>query len=153
LPLRVDGGFAVLHRPLPMDGAHIRLSLSPDLRHWGQPRQVLRARLGWWWDAGKIGLAAPPIETSQGWLTLCHGVRRTVAGCIYRVGLALLALEDPKRCLLRGDPWVFGPETGYARGGNSWSTIPDPDRHPRRPPAGTAECTRPGRPDPLGLGW
>ncbi|MGA2080062.1 MAG: glycosidase [Holophaga sp.] len=111
LPRRVDGAFVLLHRPVSLDGAHIWLSHSPDLRHWGRPRQVLRARLGGWWDAGRIGLGPPPIETPQGWLVIYHGVRRTVSGCIYRVGLALLALEDPARCLLRGDSWVFGPET------------------------------------------
>jgi len=27
--------------------------------------------------------------------------------------LALLDLENPEQCLLRGDQWVFGPETQY----------------------------------------
>jgi predicted GH43/DUF377 family glycosyl hydrolase len=29
------------------------------------------------------------------------------------VGLALLDLDDPSRCLLRGDQWVFGPRAPY----------------------------------------
>jgi len=113
LPRRFQGCFALLHRPVSMDGAHIWLSLSPDLRHWGQPRQVLKARRGGWWDANKIGLSPPPIETERGWLMIYHGVRTSVSGCIYRIGLALLALEDPGRCLLRGESWVFGPEASY----------------------------------------
>jgi predicted GH43/DUF377 family glycosyl hydrolase len=118
LPRRIGGRFALLHRPIAMDGAHIMLSFSPDLRHWGDPREVLRARKGGWWDAGKIGLSPPLIETSRGWLMIYHGVRRTVSACIYRIGLALLDLEDPGRCLLRGDSWVFGPETGYEMSGD-----------------------------------
>ena len=42
-----------------------------------------------------------------------HGVRHTAAGALYRLGLALLDLEDPQRCLLQGDEWVFGPEASY----------------------------------------
>jgi predicted GH43/DUF377 family glycosyl hydrolase len=42
-----------------------------------------------------------------------HGVRHTAAGALYRLGLALLDLDDPRRCLLRGDEWVFGPEATY----------------------------------------
>ena len=37
----------------------------------------------------------------------------TAAGCIYRVGAALMDLETPDRCLLRCDEWLFGPETDY----------------------------------------
>jgi predicted GH43/DUF377 family glycosyl hydrolase len=49
---------------------------------------------------------------------LYHGVRRTAAGCLYRLGVALLDLENPERCLLRGDSWIFGPETTYEREGD-----------------------------------
>jgi predicted GH43/DUF377 family glycosyl hydrolase len=125
LPRRSQGRFVLLHRPMALDGAHIWLSRSPDLRHWGDPRQVLRAHLGGCWDAGKVGLSPPPIETARGWLVLYHGVRQTVSGCIYRVGLALLDLEDPGHCLLRGDAWVFGPETEYeVRGDVGQVTFP-----------------------------
>ncbi len=47
-----------------------------------------------------------------------HGVRTTPAGCLYRVGLALLDLENPTKCLLRSDNWLFGPETEYERTGD-----------------------------------
>ena len=40
-----------------------------------------------------------------------HGVRHTAAGAMYRIGLALFALDKPQVCLARGDSWVFGPET------------------------------------------
>ena len=42
----------------------------------------------------------------------------TASGNLYRVGLALLDLETPERCLRRGDAWVFGPETHYERFGD-----------------------------------
>ena len=117
-PRRVGKFWALLHRPVGTIGAHIWLSFSPDLRHWGSHRLVLPARNGAWWDAGKIGLCTPPIETERGWLLIYHGVRQTAGGCLYRLGLALMDLETPERCLKRGDSWIFGPETDYERRGD-----------------------------------
>ena len=113
LPRRIDGHFAILHRPMTGSGAHIWISFSPDLHNWGGRKLLLRARKGAWWDANKIGLSPPLIETSGGWLMIYHGVRHTAAGGLYRLGLALLALDKPEHCLLRGDLWIFGPETSY----------------------------------------
>jgi predicted GH43/DUF377 family glycosyl hydrolase len=94
------------------------ISYSPDLRHWGSHRLMLPARLGGWWDANKIGLSPPPIETPEGWLVIYHGVRQTAGGCLYRLGLALFDLQSPEQCVCRGDQWVFGPETPYERRGD-----------------------------------
>ena len=33
--------------------------------------------------------------------------------CLYRIGPALLANDEPHRCLARGDSCVFGPEARY----------------------------------------
>lgn len=118
LPRRVDGNFALLHRPMTHGRGDIWLSFSPDLRNWGGHRPVLQARRGGWWDANKVGLSPPLIETSRGWLMLYHGVRQTASGSIYRLGVALLDLQQPDRCLLRGDSWIFGPEASYEREGD-----------------------------------
>lgn len=118
LPRRINGRFALLHRPWTDPCADIWISFSPDLRNWGGHKQVLRARRGSWWDANRIGLSPPLIETSRGWLMLYHGVKRTAAGSLYRVGAALFDLETAEQCLLRGDSWIFGPETAYEREGD-----------------------------------
>jgi predicted GH43/DUF377 family glycosyl hydrolase len=123
LPRRIDGKFALIHRPMADTGAHIWISYSPDLRSWGGHRLVLPARKGAWWDANKVGLSPPLIETSQGWLMLYHGVRVTASGSLYRVGLALLDLERPERCIARGEPWLFGPETPYEREGDVQNVV------------------------------
>ena len=34
------------------------------------------------------------------------------------MGLALFDLENPEKCLLRGDSWIFGPEAEYERHGD-----------------------------------
>ena len=68
LPRRVGGLWALVHRPTTSLGAHIWISYSPDLRHWGGHRVILEARRGGWWDANKIGLCSPSIETEKaGW--------------------------------------------------------------------------------------
>ncbi|MFH0983163.1 MAG: glycosidase, partial [Planctomycetota bacterium] len=122
-PCRIQGYWALVHRPMSPLGAHIWMSSSPDLRHWGNHRLILAARRGAWWDANKIGLSPPPIETPEGWLMIYHGVRQTAAGCVYRLGLALFDREAPDRCLLRGDSWTFAPETQYEREGDVGNVV------------------------------
>jgi predicted GH43/DUF377 family glycosyl hydrolase len=118
LPRRMDGNFALIHRPMADSGAHVWISFSPDLRNWGSHKLVLQARRGGWWDANKVGLSPPLIETPRGWLMIYHGVRQTASGHLYRLGVALLALDKPEQFLLRGHSWVFGPETPYEREGD-----------------------------------
>ena len=120
-PVRFGGRWAMLHRPvstLLSMGAHIWISFSPDLKHWGDHQVLIRARRGGWWDANKIGLSPPPLPTPEGWLILYHGVRQTASGSIYRLGLALLDLEDPTKVLRRSDEWVFGPAEPYEKSGD-----------------------------------
>lgn len=117
-PHRIGGLWAMIHRPVSAPGAHMWMSYSPDLRHWGGNKLMLAARSGAWWDANKIGLSPPPIETPKGWLVIYHGVRQTAAGAIYRLGLALFDLQIPERCVQRSDEWVFGPQERHERSGD-----------------------------------
>jgi predicted GH43/DUF377 family glycosyl hydrolase len=123
LPHRIGGNWALIHRPVTAYGAHIWISYSPDLRHWGSHKMILQARRGGWWDANKIGLSPPPIETPKGWLVIYHGVRQTPSGCLYRLGLALFDLTMPEKCLLRGESWIFGPEELYEREGDVGNVV------------------------------
>jgi predicted GH43/DUF377 family glycosyl hydrolase len=118
LPRRIGGQWALIHRPVSAPRAHMWVSFSPDLRHWGNHKLMLVARKGAWWDANKIGLSPPPIETATGWLVIYHGVRQTAAGSIYRLGLALFDLQAPERCLNRGNEWIFGPQEVYEQRGD-----------------------------------
>lgn len=118
LPHRINDSWAMIHRPLTKLGAHIWISYSPDLHHWGSHRLILPARRGAWWDANKIGMCPPLIETKEGWLMIYHGVRETASGSIYRLGMALFDLISPKQCILRGDEWIFSPEESYEYVGN-----------------------------------
>jgi len=120
-PRRINGQWMLIHRPIPAinePGAHIWVSVSEDLKFWGEHQILINARKGGWWDANKVGINTPPLETEEGWLVLYHGVRQTAAGAIYRLGLALLDLENPRKVLRRSDEWVFGPQEVYEREGD-----------------------------------
>ena len=118
-PRRIGDRWAMIHRPSPLRGfAHMWISYSPDLRHWGDHELLLEARDGAWWDAGKIGLGPPPLETRDGWLVCYHGVHGSASGPIYRVGLALLDLDEPRTVLRRTDEWVLAPTAPYERSGD-----------------------------------
>ncbi|UCG55583.1 MAG: hypothetical protein JSU70_12020 [Phycisphaerales bacterium] len=116
-PRRFNGRFALIHRPIVRGEAHVWLSFSPDLKHWGDHQLLIRTRPAYW-DCHRIGLACQPIETPEGWLIFYHGVRSTAAGQIYRVGLALLDLNSPWKVLHRSDEWVLGPSAYYERVGD-----------------------------------
>jgi len=116
-PRRFNGRFALIHRPIVRGEAHMWISFSPDLKHWGDHRPLIMTRTAYW-DCHRVGLACQPIETPEGWMLFYHGVRSTTAGAIYRVGLALLDLNSPWKVLRRGDEWVLGPCAAYERIGD-----------------------------------
>jgi predicted GH43/DUF377 family glycosyl hydrolase len=123
LPHRIDGQWILIHRPMTAPRAHMWISYSPDLRHWGNHKLMLVARRGAWWDANKIGLSPPPIETNRGWLVIYHGVRMTAAGCLYRLGLALYDLKNLEHCIKRSSEWIFAPEELYERAGDVGNVV------------------------------
>jgi len=113
LPYRIDGNWAMIHRPVSAPRAHMWISYSPDLKNWGNHILMMESRKGAWWDANKIGLSPPPIETPDGWLVIYHGVKQSCSGCIYRLGLALFDLKKPEILIKRSSEWVFSPEEPY----------------------------------------
>ena len=125
-PRRIKGKWALIHRTTGSSGSeagHIWLAVSDDLTNWTDDRPILKARQGGWWDANKVGLCAPPLETDAGWLILYHSVKVTASGSIYRTGLALLDLEEPFHVLHRSDEWVFGPQERYEREGDVYNVV------------------------------
>lgn len=123
LPKRIDGNWVMIHRPVSAPRAHMWISYSPDLKNWGRHVLMMDARKGAWWDANKIGLSPPPIETPDGWLVIYHGVKQSCSGCIYRLGLALFDLNKPEICLKRGNEWIFAPEEPYEKHGDVGNVV------------------------------
>ena len=116
-PERIDGRYVRLDRPhSELSPWSICVSYSPDLIHWGDSRVVMKP-LPYHWDEQKIGPGATPIRTTRGWLHLYHGVFPTMAGAVYRLGVALHDLGDPARVLGVADEWVLEPEDPWERVG------------------------------------
>ena len=116
-PRLINDRYVLIHRPIIRGEAHIWISFSPDLKYWGDHKILIPVRPGRW-DSTRVGLGPPPIETREGWLIIYHGVRITVSGSLYRVGLALLDLEKPWEIIRRSEEWVFGPGETYERVGD-----------------------------------
>ena len=122
LPERIDGKWVLFHRPKteygPAHGARSSCRGRTDLISWSAPEQVLQPREGAWWDSLRIGIGPPPLRTEHGWLLIYHGVKETIAGGVYRVGLALTDLDEPTRVLHRLPEWILGPSAPYEREGD-----------------------------------
>ena len=58
------------------------------------------------WEQLKVGGSCVPIPTDDGWLMTYHGVDRRN---VYRVGLALLDRDDPRKVIARTPVPVFEP--------------------------------------------
>lgn len=112
-PRKINGSYWMLHRPVSGTIEHIWLTDSADVCHWGHPACVIKERGGPMWDSMKVGAGCIPIETDEGWLILYHGVKEFAAGPTYRMGAALLDLEDPTRLIARLPYWILGPHEPY----------------------------------------
>jgi beta-1,4-mannooligosaccharide/beta-1,4-mannosyl-N-acetylglucosamine phosphorylase len=113
-PRKISGNYAMLSRP--SDWGHtpfgdIFYSESPDMVFWGKHRHVMRPRGGW--QSTKIGAGPTPIETSEGWLMIYHGVLTSCNGFVYSFGAALLDLEKPWKVIYRSAPYLLSPQTLY----------------------------------------
>jgi len=113
-PRKINRKFAMLSRP--SDRGHtpfgdIFYSESPDMIHWGHHRHVMSPTEGW--QATKIGAGPTPIETSEGWLLIYHGVLTSCNGFVYSAGAALLDLDKPWKVIHRTEPYILSPRTLY----------------------------------------
>ena len=118
-PRTIGGKYAMLSRP--SDSGHtpfgdIFYSESPDMAHWGRHRWVMGASSGW--QSTKIGAGPTPIETSEGWLLIYHGVLTSCNGFVYSFGAALLDLEQPWKVIARSEPYLLAPQAAYERTGD-----------------------------------
>lgn len=118
-PRKINDRFLMLNRP--SDRGHtpfgdIYLSESPDMIHWGKHRLVMTTSSGW--QSTKIGAGPIPIETSEGWLMIYHGVLTSCNGYVYSMGAALLDLEKPWQVLYRTEPYLLHPKMIYEQVGD-----------------------------------
>ncbi|WP_438431643.1 glycoside hydrolase family 130 protein [Gorillibacterium sp. sgz500922] len=115
-PRKVNDKYLLLSRP--SDSGHtpfgdIFLSESPDLVHWGRHRKVMSRGGNGWWQGVKIGAGPTPIETTEGWLLIYHGVSTTCNGFVYSMSAAILDKDEPSKVLYRSGDYLLTPEQPY----------------------------------------
>jgi predicted GH43/DUF377 family glycosyl hydrolase len=116
-PERIGDDYVRLDRPhTELTPWSIWLSRSPDLVHWGRAERLI-APATYHWTSAKVGPGAPPIRTDAGWLNIFHGVYPTMAGHVYRLGVALHDLTNPAHVLAVADPWILEPRDPWERTG------------------------------------
>jgi predicted GH43/DUF377 family glycosyl hydrolase len=108
-PRRIQEKYVMLHRLEP----NIHIAYSYDLKTWSNSNLVMKTRPEKW-DSLKIGAAGPPIELGQGWLLIYHGVDYER---VYRLGVAILDKQDPKKILYRAQEPIIEPLEEYERRG------------------------------------
>src|SRR5207244_7788363 len=117
-PEKIGGLYARLDRPFEYGtGGNIWISYFSDLVYWGRSECIMQSR-GFVWDQGKIGPGAPPIKTKQGWLIIYHGITPRVNAKIYKAGVALLDLNDPRKVIARAKEYIMAPREMYERVGD-----------------------------------
>lgn len=121
-PRKFGDLYAMLHRPA-VGGGSIWIGYSPDLVFWGKTQVVIPLRGGPWWDGLRVGAGLPPIETEKGWLVIYHGVKEVLGQPLYRVGAALLDLEEPHRMTARSRRWMLTPREPYEQIGDAPNVV------------------------------
>ena len=137
-PEKINGKYAYLHRPssspawaLPMfyEPGRAWLLYTDTINKWCSdkiempwnmvdgidiPDDKMLLEPVWDWERMKVGPSGVPIPTDDGWLMFYHGVDRPGK---YRIGLALLDREDPRKVLCRTPEPVMEPEGEFENTG------------------------------------
>ncbi len=117
-PEKINGRYALLRRPMQWTGPQygteypaIWICFGEDLLKWGPDTLLAKGREGW---ERKIGGSTPPLKTPHGWFTLYHAVDEKG---VYRVGVMMLDLNDPRQVIARTRQPIMEPETDFERRG------------------------------------
>ncbi len=117
-PKRINGKIAMLHRVVP----NIQIIYFDSIDEFHNPLEgvwedhlanleehtVMRPEFEW--ENLKIGAGPTPIETHEGWLLIYHGVD---TNHVYRMGMALLDLEDPSKVIAKSPIPLLEPELDF----------------------------------------
>jgi len=109
-PEKINGKYVLLHRPMDQEPLGIWIAYSDNLIEWYGQREIMAPIGDVSWEHAKIGAGAPPIKTDKGWLLIYHSVGEDEG---YRLGAALLSLDDPSEVLYRCSDPILEPEMYY----------------------------------------
>lgn len=90
-PSKVNGRYAMISR---QDSENIFIMYSDDLYNWNSKELLLKPKFPW--ELVQLGNCGSPIETSDGWLVLSHGVGHMRK---YSIGAFLLDKNNPSKVI------------------------------------------------------
>ncbi len=120
LPEKINGKYVIFHRIPPSIWVDFVDDLEFTGERWIKGHILAKARKGKW-DNEKIGIAAPPLKTKDGWLLIYHGV--SSQDLKYRLGAMLLDLKNPTHVISRLDYPILEPEEWYENEGLRAGTV------------------------------
>lgn len=107
-PRKIGGRYVMLGR---QDSENIHLMWSDHLHFWHESQVIIRPAEPW--EFIQLGNCGSPIETSEGWLVLTHGVGPMRKYCI---GAVLLDRDDPSKVIGRLREPLLRPEADEREG-------------------------------------
>ncbi len=100
-PRKIKGRYVMLSR---QDGENNYIMFSENLHFWQEAKVFQEPSNPW--ELVQIGNCGSPLETSEGWLVLTHGVGPMRK---YSIGVELLDLDDPSRIIGRINEPILTP--------------------------------------------
>jgi predicted GH43/DUF377 family glycosyl hydrolase len=107
-PRKVGGRFAALSRS---DRETNSVTFSDDMRTWASSHRIQAPARPW--ELLQLGNCGSPIETTDGWLVLTHGVG---AMRTYSLGVLLLDLDDPTQVIAASPHPLLTPRRDHQDG-------------------------------------
>ncbi|MBN2613469.1 MAG: glycoside hydrolase family 130 protein [Bacteroidales bacterium] len=107
-PRKVNGKYAMLCR---LDGLNNYIAYSDQITIWREAKLIQQPKFPW--ELIQIGNCGSPIETSEGWLVLTHGVGPMRE---YNIGVSLFDLQNPEKEIGRLKSPIIMPNTEEREG-------------------------------------
>ncbi|AST56541.1 glycosidase [Thermoanaerobacterium thermosaccharolyticum] len=108
-PEKINGYYVMFHRRYP----DIWIAYSEDLKNWFDHKPIISPIKGTW-ESSRVGVAGPPIRTKDGWFLIYHAADDDN---VYRLGAALLDINDPSIVLARQEEPILEPELEWEKNG------------------------------------
>ena len=127
-PRRFGDEYLLLHRRKP----DIWIASTKDMNKYYDHEKIMTTLPEHEWESIRIGIAGPPVHHPDGWLLFYHAVDSKNR---YRLGVALLDKENPRKLLARHKKPVIEPELDWEKEGYvpdvifSCATIERDDRY------------------------
>ena len=90
-PRKIKGKYVMLSR---LDGENNHIMFSDHLHFWNKTQIIQEPKMPW--EFVQVGNCGSPLETSEGWLVITHGVGPMRQ---YSIGAILLDLDNPARMI------------------------------------------------------